>query len=197
MARSRSNQRPLPANPIVKDAEVVNGWTLLFHPLLLEQLERLTTAAEADRLKQRKGGTPPTSNLKVLSGLRRLIFERVPQDPAREEFQQGNTLGSTRRHWFRAKFGAGRFRLFFRYRRDIKVIVYAWVNDADTLRTYGSRTDAYAVFRSMLDNGNPPESWDDLVAAATDLRSIAQAGRAKASRPTPALSAKRRKRGLK
>lgn len=49
--------------------------------------------------------------------------------------------------------GNGRFRLFFRYHGKARLIVYAWVNDSETLHTYGSRTDAYAVFRRMLDSG--------------------------------------------
>ncbi|MFV1920915.1 type II toxin-antitoxin system YhaV family toxin, partial [Sphingomonas sp. MJ1 (PH-R8)] len=41
------------------------------------------------------------------------------------------------------------------------------VNDATTLRTYGSRTDAYAVFKGMLDKGNPPDDWTALLKAAS------------------------------
>ncbi len=47
------------------------------------------------------------------------------------------------------------------------MIVYAWVNDEDTLRTYGSRTDAYAVFARVLETGNPPDDWDALLAMTT------------------------------
>ena len=40
-----------------------------------------------------------------------------------------------------------------------KVIIYAWVNDDRTKRAYGSKTDAYAVFRGMLVSKNPPNDW--------------------------------------
>ena len=43
------------------------------------------------------------------------------------------------------------------------------MNDSETLRTYGARTDAYAVFKGMLDAGNPPDAWADLLAAASGL----------------------------
>ena len=66
----------------------------------------------------------------------------------------------------RAKFGGQRFRLFFRYNATAKIIIFAWVNDSDTLRTYGSKSDAYAIFRSMLDKGNPPDDWETLTKAA-------------------------------
>ena len=80
-------------------------------------------------------------------------------------YRHGGTL-TNRRYWFRAKTRGGRYRLFYRYDSRAKIIIYAWVNDEDSLRTYGSKTDAYAVFAKMLDDGNPPNTWDALVKAA-------------------------------
>ena len=56
-----------------------------------------------------------------------------------------------------------RFRLFFRYHSKARIIVFAWLNDATTLRTGGARNDPYEVFRSMLERGDPPPDWDTLV----------------------------------
>ncbi|MEH3117901.1 MAG: type II toxin-antitoxin system YhaV family toxin [Methylorubrum populi] len=135
---------------------VVDGWTIFAHPLLLDQLEKLTAVVEKARVKD-PVGYGSAANAKLLAALRKLIFETVPGHPARPEYRQGSTLGEARKHWFRAKFGNGRFRLFFRYDGRAKVLVFAWVNDETTLRTYGSKTDAYRVFRGMLDDGNPPD----------------------------------------
>jgi toxin YhaV len=140
----------------------INGWTLYAHPLFTDQLHRLTAAVEKAKRKDPKT-YQSTANAKLLAQLHRLAFETIPVDPARPEFRQGGTLGQSRKHWFRAKFGGGRFRLFFRYSSSAKIIVYAWVNDSETLRTYGAKSDAYAVFKAMLDKGNPPEDWDDLL----------------------------------
>ena len=87
----------------------------------------------------------------------------------RAEFRQGNTLGADNRQWFRAKFHQ-RYRLFFRFSSKEKVIVYAWVNDENTLRKAGSRTDPYAVFRAMLNAGNPPSTMAELLAVSTDSK---------------------------
>jgi len=95
-----------------------------------------------------------------------LVLDRIPRDPLAVEFRQGNTLGRDRRHWFRAKFGGNRFRLFFRADSRARVIVYAWVNDRDTLRKAGASSDPYAVFAGMLAGGNPPDDWPALLAAA-------------------------------
>jgi toxin YhaV len=148
---------------------IVNGWTLYAHPLFLGQLERLTDAV-ATKAKKDPKGYATSADAKLLAALCKLAFEVVPVDPARPEFRQGGTLGPDRKHWFRAKFGGGRFRLFFRYSTSARIIIYAWVNDRDTLRTYGSKPDAYSVFARMLDSGNPPEDWEALIAASADLR---------------------------
>lgn len=105
------------------------------------------------------------SNAKLLKSISTIALERIPQDPADKRYRLGDTLGEACKHWFREKFGAGRFRLFFRYDSKSKIIIYAWINDENTLRTYGARSDAYAVFSAMLTDGNPPNNWETLLAS--------------------------------
>lgn len=146
-----------------------HGWTLLFHEGVIAQLRKLQTAA-ARAEQSDPQGFDGNANVKLFRALSQLILEVVPSDPARDEFRQGNTLGTDYRHWRRAKIGR-RFRLFFRYDSKAKVIVYAWVNDEQTLRSAGSKSDPYAVFEKMLARGNPPGDWAALVAASrTDWR---------------------------
>jgi toxin YhaV len=135
------------------------------HPRFVDQLERLMDAVEAEERRRAKPDHASAS-AKLLAAITRLFLDEIPLDPGRREYRQGSTLGEHRKHWFRAKFGGGRFRLFFRFRTDLRLILYVWVNDEETLRTYGSRTDAYAVFSRMLDSGNPPDDWEALLAAA-------------------------------
>lgn len=143
---------------------VVNGWTLFAHPLFLDQLELLTQQVEAFRQKDAIGFVKKNAS-KRLAAIAKLAFEVIPQDPARAEYRQGNTLGEDHRHWFRAKFFQ-QYRLFFRYHAQSKVIVFAWVNDEDTKRAYESGDDAYRVFRKMLESGHPPDNWELLLAEA-------------------------------
>ena len=58
--------------------------------------------------------------------------------------------------------------MFFRYDSRSRVIVYAWANNQETLRAAGSRNDPCAVFSRMLERGNPPDDWDDLVNACEE-----------------------------
>lgn len=141
----------------------INGWTILAHPFFLDQLEKLIDAVETLRAKK-PDDYGKNANTKLLAALNKLVFQTIPGDPTATAYRQG---GNTHKHWFRAKFGNGRFRLFFRYDLNAKVIIFAWVNDETTLRTYGAKTDAYKVFKGMLEDGNPPDSWTALHKAAS------------------------------
>jgi len=145
----------------------VNGWTLYFHPLFQQQLEKLTTQVEVLQAKDPAGYKEQPAT-KLLATINRHIREIIPRDPNAAEFRQGNTLGADNRHWFRAKFHE-RYRLFYRFSSKEKVIVYAWVNDEGTLRKAGSKTDPYAVFRAMLDSGNPPGTMAELLAVSAKV----------------------------
>ncbi len=143
---------------------VVNGWILFSHPIFLDQLDALTAQVEALKRKD-PAGYEKKNAAKRLAAIAKLAFEVIPQDPARPEFRQGNTLGDEHKHWYRAKFFQ-QYRLFFRFHAQAKVIVFAWVNDEDTKRAYESADDAYRVFRRMLDSGRPPSDWGQLLAEA-------------------------------
>lgn len=145
----------------------VNGWTLLFHEMMIGQLRALADAFHRARTSD-PTGYRARANVRVLAAIAKLVLSLIPQDPGHPGYRLGNTMGEEDRHWSRAKFGQ-RFRLFFRYDSRARIIIFAWVNDETTLRARGSKTDPYAVFRAMLDRDNPPDDWDSLVAAAQDL----------------------------
>ena len=141
-----------------------HGWNLLFHDCLIEQLRKLETAA-ARAKAQDPQGFESNANVKLFDALVALIFEVVPSDPNRDEYRQGNTMGPAFRHWRRAKIGR-RFRLFFRFDSNTRIIIFYWVNDEHTLRSSGAKTDPYVVFQKMLKSGHPPDDWDVLLAAS-------------------------------
>ena len=141
-----------------------HGWILLFHACVSAQLQKLHAASERAK-QQDPNGFDTNANVRLFNALSKLIFEAVPSDPNREEYRQGNTMGPAFRHWRRAKIGR-RFRLFFRFDSKSKIIIFAWVNDENTLRSSGSKNDPYAVFQRKLDKGHPPDDWVTLVSAS-------------------------------
>lgn len=143
---------------------VINGWTIFAHPLFLDQTEELILKVAALRSKDPVHYVKKNAS-KRLAAIFRLAFEVIPLDPNLPIYRQGSTLGADRKHWFRAKFFQ-QYRLFFRFHTESKIIIYAWVNDEKMKRAYGSKTDAYRVFSKMLENGHPPEDWDELLKQA-------------------------------
>src|SRR6202795_5030220 len=146
----------------------VNGWRLFQYPLFENQLKNLTEAVEELSITQ-PDSYREHPKAKLLATIHRHVTESIPRDPNAPEFRQGDTLGPDNRHWFRAKFHQ-RYRLFFRFSTKDKVIVYVWVNDEFTLRKAGSRTDAYAVFKSMPNAGNLPHTLEALLKRAKEIR---------------------------
>jgi toxin YhaV len=172
--------------PIAAAPLVVNGWSILAHPLFCDQVERLTERVELLRQKD-PANYGKRNDSKRLAAIGKLAFEVIPQNPAGQEFRQGNTLGASHSHWLRAKF-FGQYRLFFRFHSEAKVIVLAWVNDESTLRARESDDDAYRVFRKMLERGNPPTDWDQLLAAARAADTADRLRRISASIAKPAAA---------
>lgn len=157
-----------------------NGWTLLFHDMMIGQVSDLADCYGRAK-KADPQGFAANANVRLFGAVAKLVLRTVPDDPGRLDHRIGNTMGEDYRHWSRAKFG-GRFRLFFRYDSAAKIIIFAWVNNEDTLRNKGGRNDPYTVFKGMLDRDNPPDDWGALLKAAKDmpdalLKAIAEASK--------------------
>ena len=143
---------------------VEQGWHLYVYPLFEQQLRALK-----EKTKQSSAQTGNSrSRLKLLRAVERIIHDVVHADPTAPQFRQGSTLGKENRQWFRAKFLV-RYRLFFRVSTQDKAIVYVWMNDEATLRKSRSKTDPYSVFEAMLEAGDPPHTFDDLLARSRAL----------------------------
>lgn len=140
---------------------IINGWKIFGHSLFLDQVEELI--AQVRFLRQKYSANYTKKNAaKRLAAIEKLSFEIIPQDPTLANYRQGTTLGDNHKHWFRAKFFQ-QYRLFFRYHFESKIIVFAWVNDEGTKRAYRSKTDAYRIFKKMMNSGHPPDDWDKLL----------------------------------
>lgn len=140
---------------------IVNGWTLYVSDVFERQLENLISEVEII----------PAQNLsnhpkfKLLLAIQDNIYNKIPENPDDAKYRLGKTLGKTHTHWRRLKKNnlPDRYRLFFQFRSDRKSIIYGWFNDESTLRKEGAKTDVYTVFETMLKNGKPPSSWEELM----------------------------------
>lgn len=135
----------------------INGWQIFYYKAFAAALEELE--AEVTRLaaKDPKGykAHPKT---RLLASVYEAIAFRVPANPEDAQFRLGKTLGPAHKHWRRVKKGLpDRYRLFFRFAsKPVRLIVHVWLNDEDTLRKAGSKTDVYAAFQRLLARGEVP-----------------------------------------
>lgn len=143
---------------------LINGWQVFYYKAFAAALDELE--AEVTRLaaKDPKGfkAHPKT---RLLASVYEAVTQRVPANPEDAQFRLGKTLGSAHKHWRRVKKGLpDRYRLFFRFAsKPVRLIVYAWLNDEDTLRKAGAKTDVYAAFQRLLARGEVPGDIDALL----------------------------------
>ena len=145
---------------------IANGWGLYYFRIFkaaLDELEAAVTQLAQDDPRGYK--THPKT--KLLASVYKAITEVVPVNPDAPEFRLGKTLGTDNTNWRRVKKGMpDRYRLFFRFASNpVKVILYVWFNDEDTLRKAGAKTDVYGAFKRVLARGVVPKSiWELFVA---------------------------------
>ncbi|MBN1602655.1 MAG: type II toxin-antitoxin system YhaV family toxin [Chitinispirillaceae bacterium] len=133
-----------------------NGWKLFWHSLFKMEIERLKK--DVLRAKQNDPINYKTHpKYKLLETVRNIIFFEIPANPTHCRFNLSGNLSSYKRE----KFG-NRRRLFFRYFSNDFSIIYLWLNNEDTLRKDGSKTDPYQLFSKMVSNGVFKTNQNDL-----------------------------------
>lgn len=142
----------------------INGWQLYYFRAFAAALGELESQVAALAASDPLGyiAHPRT---RLLASVYNAITERVPANPDHPGFRLGKTLGKDYGNWRRVKKGLPeRYRLFFRFAsKPVKLIVYVWFNDEDTLRKAGSKSDVYETFRRMLERGDVPQGIDHLL----------------------------------
>ena len=145
-------------------------WQLFYFRLFkaaLDDLEQTVTKLA----QQDPAGYKAHPKTRLLASVYKAITQLVPDDPDHSDFRLGKTLGAEYTNWRRVKKGMpDRYRLFFRFASSpLRVIVYVWFNDEDTLRKAGAKTDVYEAFKRMLARGEVPSSIDSLLAESARM----------------------------
>jgi toxin YhaV len=146
---------------------IANGWQLFYFRLFKAALDELEQTV-AKLARQDPGGYKAHPKTRLLASIYKAITQTVPANPDHPDFRLGKTLGAQYTNWRRVKKGMpDRYRMFFRFAsKPIRLIVYVWFNDEDTLRKAGSKTDVYEVFKRMLSRGQVPTSMEELLKAS-------------------------------
>ena len=73
-------------------------------------------------------------------------FEIIPADPNHPDYRLEGEVRKYRRY----KIGLERYRLFFGFSSQPKIILYLYLNDESTLRKEGSKSDPYEQFKKLV-----------------------------------------------
>jgi toxin YhaV len=144
-----------------------NGWGLYYSRIFKAALDELE-AVVAQLAQDDPRGYKTHPKTKLLASVYKAITQVVPDNPDGHECRLGKTLGVDNTNWRRVKkCMPDPYRLFFRFASSpVNVIVYVWVNDENTLREAGSKTDVYKTFKRMLARGVVPGGIAELLSPA-------------------------------
>ena len=147
---------------------IANGWDIYYYRTFKAALDELE-AVVAKLARDDPSGYKAHPKARLLASVYRAVMQLVPENPDAPDFRLGKTLGSENTNWRRVKKGMpDRYRLFFRFASNpVKVIVYVWFNDEDTLRKAGSKTDVCGSFKRMLARGVVPTDMAQLLRDAS------------------------------
>ncbi len=136
-----------------------NGWKIFFYPLFYQQWVELLNLVRVLKTKLSKEEFIKHPDVNLLKALDTVIKEKIPQDPFASYFVLQKPLHKYGRL---KKMGLPeRYRLFFRAFKEQKIIIILWLGFP---RKEGDKNDCYNVFTKKVNNGEFPESIDELLA---------------------------------
>ena len=140
-----------------------SGWEIFFFKIFYKQYVRLI-----DDVKSLSQKDPTTykshPKTKLLASVQKAIKDDVPADPFHKKFMLSKTLKKKYKEWRRVKQGLPpRYRMFFRFYSIPREIIFVWINSEGYIRKSGDKHDVYVVFKKMLDRGEVPQDYKELM----------------------------------
>ncbi len=137
-----------------------NGWQIYFIKRLFGE-QRRDLQSEVRQLKKDLSAEDYKSHttVKLYTAIMVAIKDKIPENPFANHFVQG----SLQKYGRVKQMGLpNRYRLFFRALQtpDHKAIFILWLGYP---RKEGDKNDCYRAFTKMVENGEFPESIDDLL----------------------------------
>lgn len=126
-----------------------NPYVLRIHQLLSQRID--TLKIQVKELKETLNDNTYRQHplVKFAYRVRRAIEEIIPQNPDRPEYRLTGELRKYRRY----KQGLQRYRLFFCFSNQPRIILYLYLNDERHLRKEGDKNDPYEVFKKFIKQG--------------------------------------------
>ena len=134
-----------------------NSCFLKAHMFYVQRIESLKK--EIKRLKKELNGKEFREHalVKFAFRVRKASMDVIPENPDRPEYRLTDDLRRYRRY----KQGLKRYRLFFCFANQPKIILYLYLNEDKHLRKEGDKNDPYNMFKRFVMNGTVSSNPDD------------------------------------
>ena len=129
---------------------MASDYLLMYHLFYYQRIAQLKEQVKKLRHKLSEGEFRQHEIVKLAYRIRRADQEIIPQDPNRPEYKLRDDLRKFRRY----KQGLQRYRLFFCFSNQPKIILYLYLNDEKGLRKSGAKSDPYQEFKKLINKGN-------------------------------------------
>jgi hypothetical protein len=128
-----------------------HGWTVLFSEPFLSGYGDLSARARAlkGRLPEQTYGSHP--DVRLFLAVRELTKNVIPSDPHHADYRLQGDLAKFRRT--KGRGPPNRYRLFWVFSEQLRVIIFLYLNDSTSLREEGGRRDPYRLFSEMRHRG--------------------------------------------
>lgn len=134
-----------------------SSYLLKYHDFYFQRIAKLKEQVKELRNKLNDEEFRQHEIVKLAYRIRKADQEIIPQDPDRPEYRLTGNLRKYRRY----KQGLQRYRLFFCFSNQPKIILYLYLNDEKHLRKAGDKNDPYEEFSSLVDKGCLSHNPDD------------------------------------
>ncbi len=137
--------------------QMSNPYVLKIHQLLSQRIDDLKIQVKELKEKLDDSHYRQHPLVKFAYRIRKAVEEIIPENPDRLEYQLSGELRKYRRY----KQGLQRYRLFFCFSNQPRIILYLYLNDEKHLRKEGDKNDPYEVFKKFIKQGtfsNDPEN---------------------------------------
>ena len=127
-----------------------NSYLLRYHEIYYRRITKLKGQVKELRHKLSDEDFKQHEVVKLAYRIRQADQEIIPQDPDRPEYRLTGELKKYRRY----KQGLQRYRLFFCFSNQPKMILYLYLNDEKHLRKAGGKSDSYEEFKKLAGKGH-------------------------------------------
>lgn len=128
---------------------MASEYLLRYHEFYYQRIAQLKEQVKSLRNRLRDEEFKQHEIVKLAFRIRRADQEIIPQDPDRPEYRLSGDMRKYRRY----KQGLQRYRLFFCFSNQPKMILYLYLNDEKYLRKAGAKTDPYEEFKNQVRRG--------------------------------------------